>query len=333
MSVPLSSPKERIVIFDIARILLITLVINLHIRIITAGEPNILTQYGLYGVPLFLMLSFFLMSKYFLKENLSKEDLFKRLKRLTIPLLIWSLIGFLPHLQLLSLPNVLLQLITGELVNVPLYYLNLLILFTILFWALTYVRLSYRMYLYIVLLVLALVIEYSHLNFLLFEPTSLVWRNSYGRFIELLPYSIFGILFGFIALHRKNPWVIYLTSFIVVTVGYILTRGISQPPGFRYAGHTLLFGSLAAFSIIILLIPFSIPRKLQETIHILGKYSFGVYLMHYPLLELLTNTSSSLAKTILSFPLLFLFLYTAFCYALCISINTLSKNRLSFLFT
>lgn len=333
MSVPLPPPKTRIVIFDIARILLITLVINLHIRIITAGEPNILNQFGLYGVPIFLMLSFFLMSKYYLKDNLPLDDLKKRLKRLVIPLVIWSIIGFLPNLSFLSVPNMLLQLGTGELVNVPLYYLNLLILFTIIGWVLTYIRLSYRIFIYGVLILIALTLQYTLGNYYLFEPTSLVWRNSYGRFFELLPYSMFGILFGVISSSLKKPWILYTSLFSLYLICFIATLGFPQPLGFRYAGHTLLFGSLTVFSLLLLLIPLTLPPKVQIVIQILGKYSFGVYLIHYPLLELLTLSNSSLTHFITNFSLLFLLIYTVFCYLICMILNTITRNRFSFLFT
>ncbi len=57
--------QVRNTIFDLLKIILTFLVVNVHIRNVTHGKVNFLETYGYYAVPIFVSLSFFLMSKYF----------------------------------------------------------------------------------------------------------------------------------------------------------------------------------------------------------------------------------------------------------------------------
>jgi len=136
--------SSRVFIFDVMRIILIFLVVHFHLHILVLSPLDVLSRFELYAVPLFLVLSFYLTAKYFTKDSVAFADIHARTNRLLIPLIFWSLIGFLPHLELFTLSNVFLQILTGELVNPPLYYLNLLIVFTGVCCVLTYVRSSLR---------------------------------------------------------------------------------------------------------------------------------------------------------------------------------------------
>ncbi|HEX7543104.1 MAG TPA: acyltransferase family protein, partial [Patescibacteria group bacterium] len=162
--------QSRNSFFDLLRIILTILVVNIHIRMLTQGQPNNLEYFGFYAVPLFMTLSFFLMSKYFSQIKLSFAFISSRIKRLIIPLIFWSLIGFLVHPELVNIKNVFLQLMTGGLVNLPLYYLNLLICFTFLFWLITYLPPRFRIFIYIGIILVVFNLEYLRTNFNFFYP-------------------------------------------------------------------------------------------------------------------------------------------------------------------
>src|SRR3972149_5406595 len=97
--------KTRNSIFDLLKIILAVLVVNVHIRIITGVKSNFLEPYTWYTVPLFVVLSFFFASS---------KPLALRIKRLLLPLFFWSLVGFIIHPNLLNIKNVFLQIFTGH---------------------------------------------------------------------------------------------------------------------------------------------------------------------------------------------------------------------------
>src|SRR5215216_6660367 len=92
---------SRVGTFDLLRIILIVLVVNLHIRIIAYSSPNLLERFVFYAVPLFLVLSFYFMSKYLMKERVPHKIILSRIKRISVPLLFWSAMGFVVHPELI----------------------------------------------------------------------------------------------------------------------------------------------------------------------------------------------------------------------------------------
>ena len=323
--------SSRVGIFDFLRIILTILVVNLHIQIIAYTKPNLLEPFVYYTVPLFLVLSFYFMSKYFTKEKLNYQVILPRIKRILVPLLFWSVIGFLVHPELADFKNVLLQFATGELVNVPLYYLNLLIIFTIIFWLLTYVNFRIRLLIYLGLILFAFFLEYSFINYHFFSPTILAVKNSYGRFVELIPYAVLGILFGLLALKTKIKSAGLFALILLFSLFYIITTNSPQPLGFHFSGIKIFSGTIIVFSLTMLLSNLQFDIKLHKLIEVLGKYSFGVYLFHFILLEFLLKLFPDLIVYITKYSLLFLIFYIFFCYGLCIFFNASTHRKFSFL--
>lgn len=323
---------SRIFIFDLLRIILVILVVNLHIHIIDGGTSNVIEPLVWPAVPLFVVLSFYFMSKSFLKERLQFHTIAPRIKRLIIPLLFWSFIGFLIHPGLFTIKNIFLQIITGEVVNVPLYYLNLLILFTLLFWLLTYVHFRVRIVIYLFIIIVSFFLQYSTINYHIFISTIESIQKSYGRFIELLPYAVLGIGFGLLKT-RKDLHKFSLSLLIIISlVFYILTIHIQQPLGFHYSGIMIFFLTILSFSLVVLLSPLTIYRRLYTWIEKLGKYSFGVYLFHFIVLEFLLRIFPLLKVFMLGYSISFLFIYIVFCYGVCILCDILTRHKFSYLF-
>jgi peptidoglycan/LPS O-acetylase OafA/YrhL len=325
------SGSSRVGIFDFLRIILTILVVDLHIRIIAYTKPNLLEPFVFFTVPLFIVLSFYFMSKYFLKEKVNYLSFLPRIKRVLIPLLFWSIIGFLVHPQLFDIKNILLQIATGAVVNVPLYYLNLLIVFTIIFWLLTYVNLRIRLLIYFCIIFVAFFMQYSFINYNFFNPTAMAIKNSYGRFFELIPYAAVGILFGILALKTKIKSALLFILIILFGLLFIFTINLPQPLGFHFSGINLFSGTIYIFSLTMLLTKLQFNLKLHKLIEILGKYSFGVYLFHFILLEQMLKLFPYLKTYITAHSLLFMVFYASFCYLLCILFNILTLRKLFFL--
>jgi peptidoglycan/LPS O-acetylase OafA/YrhL len=323
--------SSRVGIFDFLRIILTILVVNLHIRIIAFTKPNLLEPLVFYSVPLFLVLSFYFMSKYFIKEKVNYLRFLPRIKRVLVPLLFWSIIGFIVHPELIDIKNILLQLATGEVVNVPLYYLSLLIVFTIIFWLLAYVNFRMRLLIYFGIIAFAFYLQYSFINYNFFNPTVMAIKNSYGRFAELIPYAVVGILFGILALKTKIKSALLFTLILLFGFVYIFTINLPEPLGFHFSGINLFSGTIIIFSFTMLLTKLQFNLKLHKLVEVLGKYSFGVYLFHFILLEQILKLFPRLITYITAHSILFMIFYVSFCYSLCILFNISTRRKFSFL--
>lgn len=322
--------KKRIVIFDLLRVILIFLVVNLHIRFITYGKSNSLEQYVYYTVPLFMVLSFFLMGKYFLKEKWDFKSVLARLKRLLLPLIFWSLVGFITHSDLLNVNNLFLQLISGGVVNLPLYYLDLLIVFTLFFWFTTYIPVRFRFFVYLIIIILATYLEFSKVNYQVFSPMLETIKKCYGRVAELIKYASIGLIFAVLVSRIK----LKITFFVLAIVAYvinILTINIYQPPGFNFSGVQIITRSIFVFSLALSLSQLQFGKMINKIIEVLGKYSYGVYLFHFTLIEVLVKSNNSLKQIAQTHSILFLIFVMVLSYILCIVFNFLTRRKFAYL--
>ena len=313
--------QSRNSIFDLLRIILTIFIINVHIRIISAVKSNFLEPLTWYAVPLFIILSFFFVSSKPLKE---------RLKRLFIPLIFWSTIGFAIHPNLLNIKNIFLQLLTGHVVNTPLYFLVLLILFTIIHCLINRLPPQIKTIIYSLIILITLFLEYSSANYNYFFPMVEVIKKSYGRFVELIKFVPIGLVFSFLQ-KKINKSSFFLLISIILFLFYSIILNISQPLDFHYSGFKILIGSAAIFSLVLSVSNFKFNDKLSNFINLIGKYSFGVYLSHYLLFELVLKMFPILKSFIVFNQFIFLFCFTTFCYMFCFLFDLITFKKFSFL--
>mgnify|MGYP001558767740 CR=1 FL=1 len=316
-----NSVKTRNSIIDLLKIILTVLVVNVHIRIITGIKANLLEPYTWYTVPLFIVLSFFFFSS---------KSLITRIRRFFIPLIFWSAAGFIVHPDLLNAHNVLLQLLTGHVVNTPLYYLVLLTLFTIIYRLIDRLPSNLKIFIYFLIILTALFLEYSRINYDFFSTKIEAVKKSYGRFIELIKYVPIGLMFAFLKKKINNNNIFLVLSVIFLPI-YAAASNISQPLDFHYSGLKTLVGSIIIFSLALGLSSFKFNDKVNSIISLLGKYSFGVYLSHYLLLETILKINPTLKSFIALYQIPFLLLYVASCYLFCFLFDLLTLKKLSYL--
>ncbi|MFA6532689.1 MAG: acyltransferase [Patescibacteria group bacterium] len=321
--------KGRNIAFDLLRIVLTFLVVNIHIRVISRGPINFLESYGYYSVPLFMTLSFFLMNKYLSQNKLSFSIIWRRIQRLLFPLIFWSAIGFLLKPNLINIRNVCLQFFTGKVVDTPLYYLNILICLTFIFWLITYLPSKYRVPLYISIVMIAIILEYTGINTHYFNLTIVEIRKSYGQIVELIKYASLGMLFGILI--NQNRKQIILFSLVGSTLFLLSVFKFPQPWGYNYSGLKLFLGTIFVLSSVLLIGPINFSEKIKKTIHIIGGYSFGVYLCHIIFFEALLKTFPDIKYLNNLFPFQFLFIYTLGCFAFCYFFDLLTFKKFSFL--
>lgn len=329
MNKNLNKKPARNLTFDLLRILLTFLVVNIHIRVISRGPINFLESYGYYSVPLFMTLSFFLMNKYFSQIKLSFSIIFKRIKRLAFPLIFWSGVGFLLKPNLINFKNIFLQLFTGKVVDTPLYYLNILICLTIIFWLITYISPKFRIPLHFIIIFIALFLEYSGLNTHYFNLTIIEIRKSYGQIVEMIKYASLGMLFGNLVNQNKKKAI--LIGLAGSTLFLLIFFKFPQPWGYNYSGLKLFLGTILILSSTLLIGEVNFSQIINKVIHIFGAYSFGVYLCHIVFFEALLQIYPKIKYLNSFFPFLFLFFYTIACYIFCFLFDLLTFKKFSFL--
>ncbi|KKP60903.1 MAG: hypothetical protein UR56_C0018G0002 [Candidatus Roizmanbacteria bacterium GW2011_GWC2_34_23] len=314
--------QSRNYIFDLLKIILTFLVVNIHIRNVTHGKVNFLEPYGYYAVPLFITLSFFLMNKYFSQIKLPFSVILLRIKRLILPLIFWSGVGFLLKPNLINVRNILLQLFTGKVVDTPLYYLNVLIFLTLIFWFITYLPIKLRPSLYFVIIIVAFFLEYAGLM-------GNEIRKSYGQIVELIKYASLGMLFATLINRSKKRLILF--SLAGLTLFLLIFSKFPQPWGYNYSGIKLFLGTIFVLSSILLIGQINFSPKINKMIRVLGGYSLGVYLLHIIFLEKLVQIFPNIKYFNASFPFFFLFIYTVGCYIFCFLFDFLTFKKFSFL--
>ncbi len=329
--------KERSVVFELLRIILIILVLNLHLLSKVTIVPDSIPRPELIAVPLFIVLSFYLNSNFFLGAlPASFSALLKRIKRLLIPLIFWSAISFVSHPSALSIKNLIFQTITGSLYSSPLYFLKILLNFTVIFYLLSFLPLRLRVLNLYFFLVLAFFLQYSHVNFYFFTlKTNPFLEYFSGRFVELFPYAVLGLFFG---LYQRNVENLRVSIALLIAgmIGCFISLQIASPNGFRYQGIQYFFVTLTVFTFVNYLHKairgVNLNVKLKAGILILGRYSFGVFLLHIPILEVLLYFSPFVKNLFHRLPYLSAVLLLVICYIVCIGADKASKERFSYLF-
>lgn len=312
-------------VFDLLRIILTLLVVNVHIRIITGIKPNFLEPFTWYTVPIFIVMSFYFANN---------KNLGSRLKRLLMPLIFWSAIGFAIHPNLINLKNIFLQLFTGHVVNTPLYYLVLLIWFTLINWVISRTLLSKdspykKVSVYSLIVLGAFYLEYSSINYNFFLPMITVVEKSYGRFAELIKYVPVGLMFAYLSRKKIKKFFLFF-SFISLLAAVFFYK-IPKPPDFHYSGLDLFFGTAAIFSFVLWNSKIKIKESVSKPINFIGKYSLGVYLLHYLLLELFFMVFPQVKNYLNSTQIPFLLFFTFANFLLCYLIDVATKRKFSYL--
>ncbi len=327
---PAKTTGNRLPAFDILRVILTLLVVNLHRETLTGAPQLFPNKYSWYAVPLFVILSFYLMSNYFSSTPPSFFSVVTRIKRFYVPFLFWSIAGFIVHPDSLSVRNVLFQFFTGSVVNVPLYYLLVIVVLTVIFWLLSAIPFISRLVVFLILLVAMFYLQYSEINYNYFKSLDSAIMYCYGRIAELLPYAVVGITVGILA-PRKYSTVIVTALAVVSGIIFIANFNTPQPKGVDYSGILFFTGSLAVFAYFFLLKGIRFPKKVEKITSLLGLYSFGVYVSHYLLLELLLKYAPWTREINGQYPRLFLLGFLGLSFAFCIVLDKLTLRRFSYL--
>ena len=245
------------------------------------------------AVPVFMLISFVVLSKEGTGFLMSKEKLGKRLKRLAIPVAIWAIVYAAIYLLAqtllhkdynINIGTFLSQLFIGHEYNKPMWFQNTLIYFTVLFYLIYKVDEHWRgggILCLLMLTMVSFVFQYSGLNHQMLDSIEENIRIPLGRFINMLPYACMGILLvqsGVLNYLRSHPISVLVLTTVFVLICIFVPEWGTDTFGSNGLGLYLMCISLVA---IFYILPFEkLPLGCQKIISVFSKYTLGIYCIH-----------------------------------------------------
>lgn len=201
------------------------------------------------AVPIFMLMAF-----YFQKDDHTCLYLKKRLGRIAVPFLVWSLAGFLARSfvdgkiewQMLGY-----QLLFGMPANSPLYFMNLLMINTLIVWAIERWFEKIWLWLYVFIVLACIAFECSSLNGSVWTWLPKVGEITCGRFVELLPFAVIGRMLH--SLDRDGNIVSMIICGIVSCMIFGLLQVVGICPNgcyYNYGGLYFIFIATGMFAIV-----------------------------------------------------------------------------------
>lgn len=284
--------KKRLVVFDLLKIILSFLVVNLHVESFITGAPfSPLYFLGWYAVPIFVTLSFYFGAKIYLVDESQPREFMKKLSRFIIPLLFWSVIGFIIHPELNTLKYFFRQLLTGTAVDPPLYYLSAIIVVSGLIYMFRKYLLISKYHLALTIIIL-LTIEATGLEMTISHMIPIQIQLASIRVFEFTKYALLGV--SLYTLREKISSLNYH-----FTMGLLSTLAVFANIYYlwRFQVGDLSYGGVVQFvvitTIMITALIFSnvnFNPILDQLISKFGGLTLGVYCIHTFFLEKITST-------------------------------------------
>lgn len=242
----------------------------------------------LMAVPCFVMISFYLTAPLFLQtQPVVSKQVVKRIKRLLLPFIGWSIIGFVVYLKRISVTNIFLQLLFGAVVNAPLYYLAITIYFVILFCLLTHFNIKIRIGILCLLAAICFYIQYTELNYNIFSSLPDSSRYTLGRFCELFPYVVAAILlrrhFDMTQCY-KSDYRVDLRWFLIIVPAFaigVILQSNYKPEGFGYQGIGLILCVFSTFLLFLIQSNVKLANLIPDIVLSISNISLGIFCSHY----------------------------------------------------
>ena len=272
------------------------------------------------AVPVFMFLSFFLTEKTFFENNKIKKR--KRIWRVIYPQIGWAIIYWLGYaiVQIkfdfgVRISDLLWQIFTGNSpkLNRSMWFQTVLIALTIIYILIfTFCNPQKGILITYLMLFAAFVLQYSGINFKLFNSLRYELRYPFGRFCEMIPYATLGFSCAYYDVLKrfKERRFASLTMCGLASILLFKYTIVTPAEGFGYSNNNciLLGFSVTAFAY---LVPFEkLHQPAKNSIKSLTKYTLGIYCMHRLVAKVLTLLFSKSGVQVDSF-ILCIITYTA----------------------
>ena len=262
----------------------------------------------------------------------------QRFQRLLIPYIAWPIINWSINNIITFFTNINLRksiedlkklFLTGHCFNTVFWFQWNLIFETFIFIIVELIWHEYLIYILMNLVLSSYFLQYSNYNYRLFYKLDFSKRFTFGRFIEIIPFSISIFILSYYQLINflkdDKMKTIFICLFIFVIIfNYII---ILEPKGFLYVGIKLNILSICLF-IVFSLISFKFMNNFKMILQI-SKFTPGIYYLHIPIMKYFIN----FITTIKNKQLFGSFLIYLICYFIrFIGSNIFKNSKLIYLF-
>lgn len=282
---------------SILRILLCFAVIQYHYN--TAGE-TILQKYvavfGRVAVPCFMFISFYFMSGDVKDSN--TEKIKNRLLRLYVPILFWNVFNWTlfnafyirsgNKESIIGIKALLESLLFTHYPGMPAHLWFLFAQIVVL--VLCSILLSFgknekeKIVILVSLIVGALILQYTGVNFELFNGANPVITYSLGRCIECVPFAGCGLLYAWLVKERgtdakDSKWIANIAiATVSLSIAMIAFVADFTPANFGYGGLYPMFISVA-ICVFTFIIPDVLKGNVRSVLNFIGSCTMGIYCM------------------------------------------------------
>jgi|GEM_PF-3727130 len=279
--------SKKVVLFELLKIILAFLVINLHIESFVLSNPFTPLYYlGWYSVPLYITMNFYFNSDKFKVANFNLSQFTKIIQRLLIPLIFWSIVGFILHPELITIKYLFRQMITGTAVNPPLYYLTTLIYVSVIIFVLKKYLFNNPLLVFS-LICLFVLVESTGIEMYFASKLWIQIQLAVVRIFEYFKYALLGLYLPNIyesVNNKLNKKFLYCLTLLllILDIGF---ESYFHPSHMSYGGIiqfttvTLLMISMITFAKIMPL------ATSNNHILSLSKYTLGIYCLHTFIIE------------------------------------------------
>lgn len=314
---------------EILRMLLCFWVISFHC---SGLKYKILRTF--FHVPTFMLISFYFSYNLFEAQNIAKIK--NRIERLLIPFIIIPIINILIILPGLKtnikfiINDLFLQYITGYKTLVSLWFIQILILFTIFFEIIFYFFKKKSLLILRLLAIISYWVQYSEYNYKIFSNHRPHLR-SVSHIAEMIPIAVTGINICSIKLLKTLNNSYKESIFVSIIVLYFIYnyKVFGEFNGFPYSGIRNNLGGLCLF------ISFSIIPlyNLNNTFYFniireISKYTGGIYYFHPIIFTILNRLTNFHNKSIFKCVIIYIIGYLI-CF---IGTKIFGRNKFKYLF-
>ena len=146
---------------------------------------------------------------------------------------------------------------------------------------------KYLVYIIINLGLLAYLFQYSQYNYNIFSKLNYERKYTFGRFSEIIPYSISGFILSYFKLiscfQRNKIKTVNICLFIFILI--FKYQFFFEPKGFMYQGLRLNILSNCFFIIFSMISSKFIIKYISKLILLISKFTPGIYYMHIPVMQ------------------------------------------------
>ena len=279
-------------------------------------------QLIVFAIPAFLFVSgYFIAFATGRRDNLPWNQVFARIRNMLSPYTLWTLLiwaGLLAQGHVFSIGEYVVQYLTGN-TTPAYYYIPLIIQFFLLSPLIVPLAKKHWVPLLIITGLIQLILQACQMAFLIYGPAALpqpvLWIALIPKrvFLARLFWFVFGVVIGFQLPQFKRFLARFKWLFLVLTVLLIPSGMIEWEVIFRLSGQQWLshretiLDSVYALALIFTFFAFTnVSMPLNKQVSDLGSKSFGIYLVHVPVMEYTARAIYVLLPWVLAYQILFL---------------------------